>query len=551
LIKNSTSSRVQFNPKSEECGSCPSPRDLFEEYDNGEMSVSKFFETRSGMASTRGGFYGGVNLHNVRSEVRVDDKACPQPTAGMMITPHNSGTFAMTGKTGTVFAILGVVNEQSGDATKGVKLGGGADYLVIGGENKGNVDFTTTGKVSVVGVDNKGEVSASGAGNILVGNTVNSGKVILGGKNGAIVNVDNKAGAEVSVTGQGGTWKLEDVSNAKTAKVILDSDNIEVGGPGTINHGTVEFKRGKIVAMAKANTGTITIANGVTGTLLLCKDDGTITNNGQVKVTINADDAFCSRTVAKPTKEALPTHPELFFCRKSADYSKTVFQKAEAGKEEETCGKVTSHLKEYWSAIRRDVDNADVKRFFKTCCAPDVVPPKGKIFKRVKKIVKRKIVRAKTTVGIDFTSDANKDKKVKFEKVYIKRAKAKSGTFSYTRKDITTRGRRLAAQSVQQSVGSEVSVVLEFDDDAAAEAGQKAVAASDFATGLKEDLKKEGVETTVTETSASVETVEDEVVTEELVESGETTFALSMGTSVLSNPMIALASTLVALGTLV
>merc|ERR1712025_587055 len=158
----------------------------------------------------------------------------------------------------------------------------------------------------------------------------------------------------------------------------------------------------------------------------------------------------------------------------------------------------------------RDVDNADVTRFFKTCCAPEVVPPRGQVFKRVKKVVKRKIVRAKTTVGIDFTNDENKDKKVKFERVYIKRAKAKTGTFSYTRKNIVSSGRRLQ-KSVLVSEGSAVSVVLEYNDDAAAEAGQSAVAAKDFAAGLKEDLKKEGVETTVTETSASIETVEEEV----------------------------------------
>ena len=267
-------------------GVCPSPRDLFEQFDEGKLSISSFFESTSGLGSTKAGFYGGTNLHNVGSEVRIDDKVCPEPTAGLLISPHNSGTFTMTGKSGTVFAILGVVNEKSTDPAKGVKLGGAADYLVIGGENGGDVDFTTTGKVSVVGVDNKGRVSASAAGDILVGNTVNSGKVVLGGKTGAIVNVDNKAGAEVTVT-KGGTWKLHDVSNAKGGKVILDSDVIEIGGPGTRNDGIVEVKRGKIVAMAKENTGTITFADGVTGTLLLCKDSGTI-NKGKVTVTIKA-----------------------------------------------------------------------------------------------------------------------------------------------------------------------------------------------------------------------------------------------------------------------
>ena len=268
-------------------GVCASPRDLFEQYDDGKLSTSTFSKDKSGIGSTRAGFYGGTNLHNVLSEVHINDKVCPQPTAGLLISPHNSGTFTVTGKSGTVYAILGVVNEKSTDPAKGVKLGGAADYLIISGKNEGTVDFTTTGKVSVVGVDNKGRVSASAAGDILVGNTVNSGKVVLGGKTGAIVNVDNKAGAEVTVT-KGGTWKLHDVSNAKGGKVILDSDVIEIGGPGTRNDGIVEVTRGKIVAMAKANTGTIIFADGVTGTLLLCKNDGKIENNGKVKVTIKA-----------------------------------------------------------------------------------------------------------------------------------------------------------------------------------------------------------------------------------------------------------------------
>merc|ERR1711959_603375 len=112
--------------------------------------------------------------------------------------------------------------------------------------------------------------------------------------------------------------------------------------------------------------------------------------------------------------------------------------------------------------------------------------------------------------------------------------------------------------------GTDVTATLEYDNDTAAEAGKLVVAAKGFASGLKEDLKKEGVDTTVTETIASIETVEEEVVEEFLADAAKTTaaagqttvgavkttFALSMGTSMLSNPIIAFASTLVAIGAL-
>ena len=189
-------------------------------------------------------------------------------------------------------------------------------------------------------------------------------------------------------------------------------------------------------------------------------------------------------------------------------------------------------------------------------------------------------MKAETTVSIDLTKAENKDKKDKFESVYIKRAKAKTTSkFAYKKKGDSSR-RRLAQ-------GTHVTVTLEYDTDTAAEAGKSVVAATGFASGLKEDLKKEGVNTTVTETSATITTVQEEVVEEFLAdapkptvkagqttaeagqttaeagqtpaaeagqttaaEAVKTTFALNMGTSMLSNPIIAFASTLVAIGAL-
>merc|ERR1711959_103292 len=275
-----------------------------------------------------------------------------------------------------------------------------------------------------------------------------------------------------------------------------------------------------------------------------------------------------------------PVAPEFFYCHDSEKYSKVIFNRASADREEERCGKVISTLKEYWPVFRREADTEDYKRFFDTCCAPARKPPTGKVYQLRKKMIKRKVVKAETTVSIDLTKAENKDKKDKFESVYIKRAKAKTTSkFAYKKKGDSSR-RRLAQ-------GTDVTATLEYDNDTAAEAGKSVVAAKGFASGLKEDLKKEGVDTTVTETIASIETVEEEVVEEFLADAPKTpaaagqttaaagqttaaagqttagagqttaavgavktTFALSMGTSMLSNPIIAFASTLVAIGAL-
>merc|ERR1712187_382572 len=290
--------------------------------------------------------------------------------------------------------------------------------------------------------------------------------------------------------------ELHDVSNAKGGKVVLDGVVVEIGGPGTRNDGIVEFKTGKISVMAKENTGTITFANGVTGTLLLCKNDGTIINKGKVKVTIKADDPFCSRTVTKATKKSDSLAPELFYCRNSVKYSKIIFNAPQSGKKAETCSDIITNLKENWSAVRREVDAPDFKRFFDTCCDPARIAPKGMIYKLKKRIIKRKIVEAKTTVSIDFTKDENKDKKEKFKAVYIKRANAKKGTFIFKKRGDSSRRRLLSL-----SEGTDVTVTLEYDNDTAAEAGKSTIAANSFASELRADLKKEGVDTTVTETS--------------------------------------------------
>merc|ERR1712188_254122 len=114
--------------------------------------------------------------------------------------------------------------------------------------------------------------------------------------------------------------------------------------------------------------------------------------------------------------------------------------------------------------------------------------------------IKRKIVKAKTSVNIDFTDAKNK--------VKSSRRRHLSGT----------------------SAGTDVTVDLEYENDTEAEAGKTAVKATDFADNVGKDLKNEGVETTLTGTSATIETVEKEVV-EEVLEDAPTTTTTAPATT--------------------
>lgn len=102
-----------FAPRS---GVCASPQDLFEQHDNGPLFSQHFRE--EGLGKVLSAFYGGVNMHNVLSEVNIKDNDCPQAAAGLLVSPRNSGVITSTGKSGTVFAIVDVENEKSTDATK-------------------------------------------------------------------------------------------------------------------------------------------------------------------------------------------------------------------------------------------------------------------------------------------------------------------------------------------------------------------------------------------------------------------------------------------------
>merc|ERR1711896_74594 len=88
---------------------------------------------------------------------------------------------------------------------------------------------------------------------------------------------------------------------------------------------------------------------------------------GKVKVTINADDAFCSRAVAKPTKKPASIAPEQFHCGNSAKYSNIVFL---LGGEKQQCGTLVNTIKDIWTVFRREKGNPEFELFFDTCCAP-------------------------------------------------------------------------------------------------------------------------------------------------------------------------------------
>ena len=210
-------------------------------------------------------FFGGMNVYNVQMQLTINPtRDCPNPTAGLLISPHNTGVIKSTGPSGMLLAIVDVVNEKLSDPTKGVTLGGEADYLLAGGSNAGNVDITTTGYVSVLGLNNKGVVSAKGADNFVIANTTNSNKVVLAAKTGKIINVGNLAGGEVVI--ESGTWKFD--------------------GP-TRNNGIFRVKSGQVTGNVIENAGTIIIESGVKGKVVFCKrGSGEIKNNGQVEISV-------------------------------------------------------------------------------------------------------------------------------------------------------------------------------------------------------------------------------------------------------------------------
>merc|ERR1712187_151934 len=355
-------------------------------------------------------------------------------------------------------------------------------------------------------------------GHTLIGNVGNSGNVVVdGGKTGAMVNVANKDKGVVLL--KGGTWKLHDVSNAQGGHVCFDGGDFEIIGAGSRNDGIVEVKKGQINAKLRDNTWAITIADGVTGAVMLCKQSGKTDNKGKVTVTINTDDPFCKLQVPKPAVKPAPAPSKstLFFCRNAKKYRNTIWaKKGEEFERDITCAEAVSHFSKNWKLAQLEPDQPYLVNLFKTCCDAKLVAPQGKKYALKKVLKKRKRVKAKTRVSIDFTDDKNKDKRDKFERVYKKRAKAVSGKFTYTRTKAKSSRRHLSG-------GSDVDVVLEYDDDKTAEEGKTAVTAISFGSGVQEDLKKEGVETTVTENTATIEEVEEEVVEEVLVEDPDAT----------------------------
>merc|ERR1712187_166501 len=111
--------------------------------------------------------------------------------------------------------------------------------------------------------------------------------------------------------------------------------------------------------------------------------------------------------------------------------------------------------------------------------------------------------------------------------------------------------------------GTEVSATLEFEDDEAADAGEAAVTATNFATLVGQDLLDEGVTISLTKPSASIELADEEVVEQVLVDddgaisNGVTTSAettkkavVLLSTGSLLNPITAFPITLIAVGVL-
>ena len=148
-----------------------------------------------------------------------------------------------------------------------------------------------------------------------------------------------------------------------------------------------------------------------------------------------------------------------------------------------------------------------------TTSITELTAPEGKKYIYKSTIIKKKVVEAKTTVSLDLTDDELKDEKENFETSFVNLAQATSAQFEYNKIALSNH-RRLAQ-------GTEVTGILEYEDDTAAEAGKNAVSAPDFATDLTTDLASEGVEMNITEISATIKEVEEEVMQLVLVDDVE------------------------------
>merc|ERR1712187_96765 len=207
---------------------------------------------------------------------------------------------------------------------------------------------------------------------------------------------------------------------------------------------------GKVTGKVRENTCTITIMAGVTGKILFCKNSGTIDNQGELTYDVDPDDPFCAPEAPKPTPKPAPqSPPKAFFCLNAAKHAKKVFRTAEESTsgEVELCSEVARNLKIYFDAFRHEMESPDAKKFFAKCCDVPPTPPKGKKYILKKMIIKRKRLKAKTTVNLDFLDSNNKDQRNKFEAAFIKRAKAKSGTFTY--KKVAKSNRRHLTQGTE------------------------------------------------------------------------------------------------------
>ena len=115
----------------------------------------------------------------------------------------------------------------------------------------------------------------------------------------------------------------------------------------------------------------------------------------------------------------------------------------------------------------------------------------------------KQVVEAKTRVSLDFTDEKNKDAKDTFETSFVALANADAGTFEYALQTLPARR--------QLEQGTDVTVLLEYANETAAKAGETVVSAPDFVNSIQKDLADAGVVMTLTNVSATVKEVVEEV----------------------------------------
>jgi len=203
-------------------------------------------------------------------------------------------------------------------ATAGKSIFSIGTVTIVGGNNAGEIEISGAATAKISGVTNTGTVTALGAQNVFIANTTSSGAVTVATSTAVLVGIQNSG----VVTVTGGTFEMYEVIN--TGNVTFSSGTVtmddisNLGGvvtmtSGTItatgitNTGTVIIAAGAVDLTFTTTSGTLTVAEGVTGTITLAA--GGASGGCSLPSTVTAVGFSCGADAAPPPASASSPSP--------------------------------------------------------------------------------------------------------------------------------------------------------------------------------------------------------------------------------------------------